>query len=104
MEAWFIYAWVAAEACLELLAKRSEKETRRPMGAQTYIRDLAMEGELDRKDAQRLEKLYKARTTFLHSPGETKVTVSDVEWLQAFTESLLSEAGKGQRGLPSTDH
>jgi hypothetical protein len=97
LEAWFIYAWVAAEACLEVLATRSEKETRRSVGARTYIRDLAMGGELDRKDAQRLEKLYKARSAFLHSAGDAKVTAEDVEWLQGFTESLLSEAVNGQR-------
>jgi uncharacterized protein YutE (UPF0331/DUF86 family) len=104
LEAWFIYAWVAAEACLELLSSRSETKAKRPVGARTYIRDLAMLGELDREDAQRLERLYKTRTAFLHSAGDAKVTPGDVEWLQGFTQSLLTEAAKGQRWLPGTDH
>jgi hypothetical protein len=101
LEAWFIYAWVAAEACLDLLSVRQEKA--RKMGALTYIRDLAMQGELDRKDAQRLERLYKTRSAFLHSVGDAKVAVVDVEWLQRFTESLLNDAENGQRPT-SIDH
>jgi uncharacterized protein YutE (UPF0331/DUF86 family) len=97
LEAWFIYAWVAAEACLELLSARGEKAKTRPVGALTYIRDLAMEGELDRKDAQRLERLYKLRSAFLHSAGDVRVTTSDVEWLQCFAESLLSDEETGER-------
>ncbi len=104
LEAWFIYAWVAAEACLELLSARGEKAKARPVGALTYIRNLAMEGELDRKDAQRLERLYKLRSAFLHSAGDVRVTTSDVEWLQRFAESLLSEEDKGERWLPNIDH
>ena len=101
LEAWFIYAWVAAEACLELLSSRREKEKARPVGALTYIRDLAMEGELDRKDAQRLERLYKTRSAFLHSAGDFRVTKPEVKWLQGFAESLLSEVEKGERWLPN---
>ena len=101
LEAWFIYAWVAVEACLDLLSVRQEKA--RPMGALTYIRDLAMQGELDRRDAQRLERLYKTRSAFLHSVGDAKVVVADVEWLQRFTESLLTDAENGHHST-SIDH
>jgi uncharacterized protein YutE (UPF0331/DUF86 family) len=103
LEAWFIYAWVAAEACLDLLSARQEKEKTRPLGALTYIRDLAMQGELDRKDAQRLERLYKTRSAFLHSVGDAKVVAADVDWLQRFTESLLIDAENIQHSA-STDH
>jgi uncharacterized protein YutE (UPF0331/DUF86 family) len=100
VEAWFIYAWVAAEACLDLVSTSAQADRERkgrPMGALTYVRDLAMEGELDRKDAQRLVRLYKTRSAFLHSTSEAGVMADDVKWLQAFTESLLSGAAKDQR-------
>ena len=104
LEAWFIYAWVAAEACLELLSSEVETQKIRPAGVMTYIRNLAMQGELDRKDAQRLERLYKARSAILHAVGDGKVNRDDVEWLQGFTESFLNEAREGERWLPGADN
>jgi hypothetical protein len=104
LEAWFIYAWVAAEASLEFLAARDKKNARRPTGALTYIRNLAMQGELDRKDAQRLEQLYKVRSAFLHSGSDARVTAGDVEWLQGFAESLLIATENDERWLSNSDH
>jgi uncharacterized protein YutE (UPF0331/DUF86 family) len=91
LEAWFIYAWVAMEACLELVSGRAGKAGIRPTGALTQIRDLAMTGNVDRKDAQRLERLYKARSAFLHAVGDARITKKDVEWLQEFAATLLRE-------------
>jgi hypothetical protein len=89
LEASFIYAWIATEASLRLLMRRSGEQNRPQQSTLSLIRDAAIIGELDREDAQHLEKLYKLRSSIMHAVDDSAPSANDVQWLSHLANSIL---------------
>jgi len=89
-QASFLFAWVALEAALRRLFEASLTE-KKPRSGWTLIRDAAIAGQLDRRDAQELDRLYKVRSSLLHAGDALGPRPQDVVLLQRVVEECMRQ-------------
>jgi hypothetical protein len=92
VEAAFLFAWAAVEASLRLFPEK-EIGRRQPSTPSTLIRNAAMAGRLERKEAQELERLFRIRNSLLHAGDDRPPTSADVDLLYRVATASIREAG-----------
>lgn len=95
-QAAFLFAWTAFEAAWRLISdERKTNKDRYPFVSS--IRDAAMAGAVDRKDAQWLEGLFRIRNSLLHAEDEITPTGEEIERLRQFVMTIIRANGKPRK-------
>jgi hypothetical protein len=81
---------IALEATLKRLLETSLTE-KRPRSGWTLVRDAAMAGQLDRRDAQELDRLFRVRNSLLHASDIPGPVPEDVSLIQRVIEEVLHQ-------------